>query len=1016
MPITKFFLQKRIFTFIVIFIVAIIGIQSYRSLHIETTPEVQTAIVYVAIPLPGAAPEEVETLVTNPVEEKLSELDDVDTMISSCLENVSLTIVFFNEKVNAEKSFEQFKEKINEIRPLIPKEILEPIVESISFENLPMMFLGLSGKKKSQYELSVEAGHIKHELEQIRSVKNVLMVGATTKHVEIEVEPEQLKKYGVSVLRTLTENLDKINTNIPGGKVVIGAEENLVRTIGKLTSLDDLRNLVLGVVNNKPVALKNIAHTRINYPSPETHVRVMGQPGVTLGVLRKHGFGTLEVAAEVKKVLKKHKDVLILNDQSATITREMGALRLHALYGTFLVIIVLFLFLGSRVAIIVSTALPLSILMTFIGMSFQGLSIDMVSLFALVLALGMMVDNAIVVCENIYRHINIGQSPLAAALQATDEVGWPILSSTLCTLAAFMPMILVGGPIGQFTRPIPYIVTYALIASYIVALCFNPLLSASFIRKVAHRKKQHKWANWIKTKYEVLLNWALDHRIIIVITALLIFVISLCLIPFVGVELFPQMDTSKVYVDISTPAGNTIENTQKVVADIEKIFRKSGKVDRYISSAGTTGMRVEIDDRMYMGSNRARILVDLKEADITGQPHKKTIQQFRAAIEKIVPEGTEVHFMEKVLGPPIGMPIDIRISGKNMDNLYTASEKIKKALRKVGVIDVKDNFPSDIPQIVIQVNQHVAGSIGLTTRDIGGFIFLSLTGYRIGEMLINEEKLPIFLKIRKSADTTASAFDNAAFTLPDGKILRFSDLAVIRPTYGYASMEHQNGIRTVTITGNLVKGMLATRVIEQVKKDLPKMKLPENTTVFFAGETRFITSAFGDLKKALLISLILIYIVLLIEFKSTLQPLIILTCVPYALVGVVLGLLITGNSFGILSFIGVVCLTGIVVNNAIILIDYANLLRSRGISLRQSIIEAAQIRLRPIIMTKSTVILGVLPLAIAASDKTQFWKPLCWSIIWGLVVATTLTLIIIPVVYYIMENARARYYEKRKQI
>lgn len=1028
MPVIKFFLQKRIFTFMVIALMIIAGVQSYRSLHVETLPQVQAPVVYVAIPLPGAAPEEIETMISQPVEDKLSELDGVQRMVTSCWENVSLTVLFFNDTVDPKKGFEQFKEKIAETRGLLPAETMEPIVDQVSFENLPMMFLGLSGSGKSQRDLSVEAEKLKRDLARVPGVKDIIITGATPKQVLVEMDDAKLKQYDPSLIRTLTDKLGQINTNMPGGKIILPLDgrESRVRTIGRFTTLDDLRNMTLGVVNGAPVSLKQVAGVRLDYPDPEARVRVMGKAGVTLSVLKKKGYGTIDVADAVHKALDSRKtggsfSVAVLNDQSASIKRDMGALKAHSIYGTLLVLIVLFIFLGFRVAAVVSTALPLSILMTFIGMSFMGLTIDMVSLFALVLALGMMVDNAIVVCENIFRHIGMGKDADTASMEATDEVGWPILSSTLCTLAAFLPMIMVNGPIGQFTRPIPYVVTFALVSSYIVALCFNPLLSSVFIRNAKlYKKKNRKWTGRVRAAYNATLNWSLDHRPAVILCALAIFIASLTLIPYVGVELFPQTDTSKLYIDVKTLSGTPLAETKKVVLGLEKILKDSGKVEKYISTVGSTGARVEIDDVVAYGSDRGRVLVDLKDSSKTGQPVKKTIEQFREAAAKIAPPGAEIHFLEKALGPPIGPPISIKVSGDDMEKLDAARKKIVELLTAMKLADVKDNFPQQVPQVLIKVHQPFAGALNLTTRDIGGSVFLTLTGYKIGGLLLDEpggaeETLPIFLKIKSGDGGNPAAMVDKEITLPGGKKAKFSEIAdVDATTTGFSAIEHENGRRTVSITANLHKGQLATRSIAAIKAWLPKMKISKDVDVTFGGETMLITSAFGDLKKALFISLIIIYVVLLLEFKSTLQPLIILTCVPYALAGVVLGLLVTHNSFGILSFIGVVCLTGIVVNNAIILIDYANLLRRHGTPLREAVIEAAQTRLRPIVMTKSTVILGVLPLAITASDKTAFWKPLCWSIIWGLIVATTLTLVIIPVVYSIMEDWRKAYYSKRE--
>ncbi|HOC93228.1 MAG TPA: efflux RND transporter permease subunit [bacterium] len=1027
MNLTKFFLEKPIFTIVIMLLLVWFGAGSLLKLRVETLPEVNAPVIYAAIPLVGGAPEEVESLVTIPVEQKIAEIEDVSRISSSSWHNVSLVVVYFNETVDPETKFKEFRDKISEAKALLPAEALDPIVQEISFENLPMMFLGFSGDNKSQHELSMYASTIKKELEAIPGVKRIVMTGATEKRIEIGMRPDSLQKYGTDPLKYLIENLEKINTNFPGGKLTVMNKEYTVRTLGKFDKMADLKRMAVGTHEGEPIRLSMMADIEETYPQSETIAHVDGHRGVTLAIMKKRGHGTINVADRIKEKLKDYDNVVVMSDASEFVRHQIGELRNHAAWGVCLVLAVLFISLGFRVAAIVSFAIPMSFLMTFTAMYFKGMTIDMVSLFSLLLALGMMVDNSIVVCENIYRHMTLGKSADRAALEATNEVGWPIFSSTAAVVAAFLPIgIFLKGPIGEFTRPISIVVTFALLASLIVANFFNPVLCSIFMKKIKKEEERKSGRIGLRARagYGRIVEWCLDHGMIVMSAAGLILVSSVLLVvlKIVGLQLFPQLDTAKFYIDLKTPPGSTMEDTRESVARIEKFFDESKYVKHYVSNVGSSGTRIEIDDHVYFGSNIARFIVDLKPMKETGKSHKKILEEFRYRISTMFEDGTEAVFIEKVLGPPVGPPINIQVSGNDFTRLRKTTEVIEEMLKNQrGVVDLKNDAPGNIPQIVLKTRQDELAGAGMTTRDIGGFIFLALTGHKIGDIMVGDEKTDIFLKIKKDPNQDVTALQSQSFTLPSGEEKYFSDLLSFQLTDGLSSIEREQGRRTITIEANVAAGFEAKRIVDALKLRMPGLREqmiaddPEmkNVNIEFAGETMLLGEAMKNLSVAFLVSMIFIYLILLIEFKSTTQPLIILVCVPYALVGVILTLLILGYSFSILAGIGLLCLVGIVVNNGIIYIDYANLLRERGMKRREACVEACLTRMRPIILTKITVILGILPLAAASAAKTQFWKPLCWSIIGGLFIATTLTLVIIPVAYYIVEGWRKGYYDKR---
>lgn len=1032
----KFTIGKPIFTLIMMCLLIIAGLLAFRALRIETTPEVNTPVIYVAVPLPGAAPEEIESQITLPIEKKIAEIDDVENMKSMAWENVGITVVFFKETVNPKTKFKEFREKINEVRPLLPKEAMEPRIEEISFENLPMMFVGVPGRGRDRNQIGRYAADMKEKLETVNGVKRVVVTGAQSERVEVRISEHGLRSYGPSLVKLLTENLSKINTNMPGGGISLFDREYNVRTVGRFDTVDDLAGLVVGKdEDGEPVTLADVASVEKTFPPPITHVRVNGRNGVSLAIMKKSGYGTLDVSSAVKRVLKQYPDAVVMSDAGETVRNQMGELFNHALYGIALVIVVLFVTLGLRTAIIVSLAIPMSIFITFMAMAGKNMTLDIVSLFAMLLALGMIVDNSIVVCENIVRHIAEGRDPAHAALEATAEVGWPILSSTGAVVAAFLPMgIFLTGPIGEFTRPIPIVVTFTLISSLIVAVIFNPTLCRVLLRAApgGAEKSDGPLLSFFKNAYERVISWCMDHSRLVITAAVLLFAgcLMLVILRVVGMQLFPQLDTARFYIDVRLKPGATLEQTGATVKSIEKILNESGWVNNSISNIGTSGVRVEIDDEIDFGPHIARIIVDLKPMTEINKRHKEVLQTLRQRMKKLTGNGTEIVFLEKSLGPPVGAPINIQVTGHDYKRIKKITREITNRLdRDKGVVDLEDNLPVAVPQIVLRPNHRVLSEHGLTTYDLGGLVFLSLTGHEFGEIPIGNESYPLYVKI--DANLSAGMMPNFGgfmgfggqrekpkIKLPDGASVAISDLISYELGEGVSGIDREDGQRTVTITAGTAPGVEAERIINRLKSQLPgvqkrlakKDPAMRGTEVKFAGETLFIKRAMRNLTIAMLVSIVLIYFILLLEFRSTTQPLIILICVPYALVGVILGLLIMNYPFSILAGIGLLCLIGIVVNNGIIYIDYANLLQKRGMELRAACIEACRTRMRPIILTKATVILGIVPLAVASASKTQFWKPLCWAVIWGLIIATTLTLIIIPVAYYVMEKARTRFY------
>jgi multidrug efflux pump subunit AcrB len=999
--IINFFLRRPILVILLTIFLILLGIKSYLSLHIEANPEITSPVIYAAIPYPGAPSEEVEEKIAYPLEEKLKEIEEIEELTTLSWENVCVVVAFFKPKSNTEKASELFKNIVRDFKNKFP-EIMEPQIEEVSFSNLPLMFIGLAGDNEE--ELNKKANLIKTELQKLEGIREVILTGNSEEEILIQVDAEKLKEKDFFLLKDLVEKLNQQNINFPGGKFVLEGREWSVRILGKFRKIKDLENLPL----KEGILLRDIAEVKKITGTPKTIVRVQGEKGITLGILKKDGYGTIETCEKIKKCLKKYRDVVIISDQSEILKIQMRELKIHALIGAFLVLFILFVVLGKRSAIIVSIALPLSILMTFICMYFKKMTLNMVSLFALVLTLGMVVDNAIVVCENIYRHLSMGENSHNASFAGTREVIWPIFSSTLTVLAAFVPLLILSGVVGEYISPIPHIVSYAILSSLLVAIIFTPTLAKVFLK--VERIERKKFVESLRDSYRKILNWSLEHSFIILISAIIIFILALKAIPLIGVEMFPKIEASRVYLDIKTPPSTTRENTERVVKNIEEILVKSNTVEKYFSNIGSTGQRINIDDYFYIGSNRARIILDFKKN--LKKSYSTIITELRNKIKKIYPE-VEIDFQEKRLGIPTGTPISIKILGNDLEELKNLRDLIISKLKSIkGVVDIKDNYPPDVPEIQIKVKHQKLGKLGLTTKDFGSFIFLTLQGYKIGEMELKEgdilKKLPIFLKINLSENKDIANFQNAFFETKKGEKILFSEIAKIRPTTGIGEITHEYGVRCINITANVTKGQIPSKVIEKLKKEISKIKIPPDLRIKYEGENKMLERAFTDLKRALLISLILIYIILLIEFRSSLQPLIILTCVPYALVGVILGLIITKNPFGVLSFIGIICLSGVVVNNAIIMIDYINNLRRNGVSKKEAILQATQIRIRPILITKITIILGVLPLAtgIGETGTSHIWAPLAFSLIWGLIVATTLTLIIIPVVYNLIEDLK----------
>ena len=1018
MIINQYALKRQVTVLSLLVLIVIAGVYCYVTLPRESFPDITIPYVFVTTTYEGVAPEDMEELVTIPIERKLKGIDDVEEIRSTSAEGLSTVAIKFLPKVDIDDALQKVRDKVDQAKNDLPPELEDdPVIKEVNFSDLPVIRVVLSGPF-SLRRLQNLAEDIQDRLESISGVLEARLTGGLEREIHVEFDLDRVGAYNVP-FSSIVGSLTNSNVNMPSGSMDIGEGKYLVRVPEDFQHPSEIFSIVAFVRDGKPVYLRDLATIKDAFKDPLTRSRINQEKSVTIAVLKRSGENIVRVTDEVKRVINEMRPELpqslkidLTADQSNDVRLMVSDLENNIISGLILVLAVIFVFIGGQSAVFVALAIPYSMFITFSLLVGFNITLNMVVLFSLILALGMLVDNGIVIVENIYRHMQQGASRQEAAAVGTDQVAWPVITSTLTTLGAFVPMLFWPGVMGEFMRFLPETLIMALTASLFVALVINPVLSARY-QKLKNTQSTGSPANkesLVKRFYLTILKWSLGHRLVVIASAVILLVGAVLGYVFFGkgVEFFPETEPRRAYVNIKAPEGTNLDASDKLVAQIEKIVAPYKDIRYVISNIGAVGG--DPFSQGGTGTHISRVVLDFKDFHDRSRPSSEIIKELRQKILNTV-YGADVQVEKEEEGPPTGPPINIEISGEDIMVLGELAARVRRMINDIpGLVDLRDNFVRGKPEIAVRVDKEKAALMGLDTYTIAYTVKSAINGVKAGVYREGKDEYDIIARLPEKDRNSVESLKRITVSGPRGEPIPLTSLASVSLGSGIGAIMRLDQKRVVTVSGD-VSGRLANDIIKEINARLSQqMNWPKGYRYRFTGEQQEQAKAQAFLSKAFFAAIAIILLILFTEFNSFVTPLIIMASVLFSLIGVFIGLLVTGTAFGIImTGIGVISLAGVVVNNAIVLIDYINQLMARGMESTEALLRAGLVRFRPVMLTAITTILGLLPMATGVSfdfrkmaldiggESSQWWGPMAVAVIFGLGFATLLTLILVPV-------------------
>ncbi|MFC1751910.1 efflux RND transporter permease subunit [Thermoproteota archaeon] len=1032
-------IKNHLTVFVFVILIVFIGINAYLSMPREAAPDIEIPYIFVTTFYLGVSPTDMETLITNPIEKKLKGLNGVKEIQSISRDSVSSIFIEFYTDIDIDDALRKVKDKIDTVKAELPEDAEDPEVIEFNLSDFPMMVINVSGEYDLA-KLKITAEKLQDKIETVSGVLEVTLSGGLEREIQILVDRYKLGKYSLS-LNKISDAIKAENINIPGGTIDLGQSKYLVRVPGEFKSVEEINNVVIDAPDGHPIYLKDVALVRDYFKEKTTHARVNNIESVALSVQKRSGENVIRIANEIKALLEKEAPKLPKTtsisfhaDQSEMIQEIVDELENSIMLGLILVVLVLFLFMGIRNSIFVATAIPLSMLIAFIILQTAGITLNMVVLFSLILALGMLVDNAIVIVENIYRFIEEGQPRIQAAMKATSEVAWPVIASTATTVAAFLPIAFMPGIPGKFMRYMPIGVISTISASLFVALIVNPVICSRFMKVTEknHKKEHEGLFNKFKNFYGSILETALHYRRTTILLTLLTFVLTLALFALTNwqFEFFPKTTPDEVYINITGPEDATLENTNHIVTLIENMVLNHPNIETVITTVGSAG-----GSHPLIGTsespNSGQIIIEFPDEKLRTESPFKTIEDLRKKV-KLIP-GAKIELTTQEMGPPTGAQIGIKLVGDDYTILNQLAGKITSVLESVkGVVDISDDYVKGRPEIMIKINRDKAAMSEVSTSMIAGTVRTAIQGTKVSVFREGNEEYDITLRFPEKNRKSIQDVEELIIPGPEGKKIPLLELAEIKTCGGTGSIHHTNFDRVITIEASTMKGYLPDERLRTISKQLSELSLPEGYYLQYVGESEMKNESASYLKKAFFLALLLITLILITQFNSIRLAFIIMISVVLSLIGIFFGLILFHRPFGIImTGIGTISLAGVIVNNAIVLIDYIQKLRKQGMGIHEAVVTAGKVRLRPVLLTAITTILGLVPMTFGISynfklvfnnlfspkivtslfsalefggQSNEFWSSMGSAVTIGLAVGTVLTLIVVPVLYLSLEK------------
>lgn len=1116
---TSLALKNRNTVYLLTILILVFGAYSYRTLPKELVPEITWPEIMVQTLYFGNSPEDIESIITRPIEKEIDGVKGLKKLSSISAQDVSMIFAEFNTDVDLEDALQRVKDRVDRAKADLPptsNDFPGPIVFDVDFTEFPIININLSGDY-SLAELKEYAENLQDEIENISEISKVYIEGINEREVQVNVDLMKMQALNLTFWDISTA-INNENLIVSGGEILVNGMRRGLRVVGEIEQPKELEGIIVKKEGEKTIYLRDVADVVYGFAEPSSYARLDRQPVVSVQVVKKGGenllsatekvFETIDRARE-EKLIPEGLRISITNDQSEEVKSQLDNLENSMMLGIILVVLILYYFLGTRNALFVGLAIPMSLFLSFVVIGIIDYRINMMVLFSFILALGMLVDNAIVVVENIYRFVDQGYKPWDAARQAVGEIAVPIIASTLTTLAAFFPLALWTGVIGEFMKILPITLIIILTASLFVALVITPVIAATFIKegkqkavRTENKRKgfiiafamtglgllllipgwrvfpnlliifgligilnlayfqdqqirfQNVFLSWLEKFYEKGLRYALRKRnpmwFFMGAFGLLIFAIVLMGIRQPEVLFFPDNDPNYINVICELPIGTDIKTTDKFITGLEKDITKILEPDSNIVESILTTVGKGDPEDYTSGEQPQKALITISFVDFLLRDGKNTSEIMRNLTEKVVGNypGVEIEVTKENMGPPTGKAISLEIIGPEFAELVFLSDSIQATIKNTGIEGIeglKMNISTDKPELIVHIDREKARRFGLSTAQIANDLRTAIYGFNATDYKIGEDEYPIMIRLKDEYRYSLSALENMTIAYTDNGItshIPLSSVADFEYSSTFSSIRRKDLDRVVTLYSNVVEGYNPTKVNNEIKQVMANFEMPPGYEYDFTGEQEEQDESFTFLMTALVIAVSLIFLILVTQFNSLIRTLIIIITVLFSTIGVFGGLATFKMPFVIImSGIGIISLAGIVVNNAIVLVDYTELLRKRrkkelgldedeNLSIQEAtecLVQAGKTRLRPVLLTAITTLLGLLPMAIGMNfdfsgflhnwdpnfyiggDQSKFWGPLAWTIIFGLTFSTFLTLIIVPVMFRLTSLAQVKW-------
>lgn len=997
---------------VIMFVIAaiVLGVISLRNLAIDLLPNIEVPIAVVATNYDGAAPQEIEQLITRPIEQVVGSIEGVKTIDSMSSPGTSLVILQFDWGKKIDESLNDIRERIDQVSGILPEDAGTPKIVKLDPQAMPVMWISLSGVPLEKLQ-EIAEDEVQPYFERLDGVASVQIEGGKKREIQVELDRSQLALYNLTGAQVI-QAIGAENRAASAGNLRRGSQDLQLRIDGEFTSLDDIKNTMITLMDGRTIKVSDVATVNDTFKKTTQKAKVNGDEGLVLTVSKKSDGNAVQMSNNVLKSIDGLQERLaasgatlsVIIDTADYIRDSINSVVNNMLVGGLLAVGILFAFLRSfRTTLVIALSIPISIIATFTLMYFTGETVNILSMGGLALGLGMMVDSSIVILENIFTKRQQGYNLIDAAREGASELAPAVFASTMTTIVVFVPIVFVSGLASQIFRPLSYTVAFSLSASLIVSLTLIPMLSSKMLGKtkaafeVEKTDKKSRF-DFLRPFYKKTLEKALKFRKSAVAITFALIIISLSLVPFIGAEFIPESDSGEVQISLKLQTGAKLEETEAVVDEINAIIAEHENIIK------TSYVSIGSDTSGFGGnSNEATFMVLL----VPASEREESTENFMTAIEKKVEDipGAEIEVSAMdTAGMGGGSPVQVNISGKDLDILSDLSQQVIWLLEDIdGLANIKSTFSEGRPELAIVVKRDIASEYGLSYQQVMSELTLAFNGQVATRYRSEGNEFDVRVMLPEDSRQTIRDLETMVIRSNKGVDVPLTAVADLSYRQGPAEINRSNQERQVRVTADL-RGSDLGSINAQIAQQIDKMNLPDGYRVNTGGQVEDMEEAFIQLTLALGLSIFLVYMVMAVQFESFLHPFIVMFSLPTTVIGVLIGLFITGQTLNVISFIGLIMLAGIVVNNAIVLVDYTNILREKGVELYEAIIQAGLSRLRPILMTTLTTVLGMVPIFLGIGEGTELQRPMAVVIIFGLMFSMVFTLVLIPVLYYMFDN------------